>query len=158
MPCHSFLDIFLSRTNLITIHKLFWQTLFVHSERKNHNPLCQIVTLPFLSFLMPSCGLAFSKKEIDFFLDLMEEILPILSMEWEDIKRRCSKKYGSNNPTKEMLKRKFQNHSTIRPEIQWVEEILNDIKQQANIYNIWTQQTTTRIICKQFRTQSHNNL
>ena len=58
---------------------------------------------------MPNRGLAFRKEELDFFLDLMEDVLPISLMEWEDVEQRHQEKYGTNDCTKETLKRKFQN-------------------------------------------------
>ena len=91
---------------------------------------------------MPSRGLAFRKEEIDFFLELMEEILPISSMEWDDIERRHNEKYATNERTKETLRRKFQNLYLIRvptgdltmpPDFRRAKKIQNNIKQRADI-------------------------
>ena len=91
---------------------------------------------------MPNRGSAFQKQEIDLFLDLMEEVLPILSMEWEDVEQRHQEKYGTNDRTKETLKRKFQNLYLKRmptgdpscpPEGRRAKKIQNDIKQRADI-------------------------
>ena len=98
--------------------------------------------LLFLLLIMPSRGLAFWKEEIDFFLELMEEILPISSMEWDDIERRHNEKYATNERTKETLRRKFQNlylkrvptgDPTMPPEIRRAKKIQNNIKHRADI-------------------------
>ena len=71
-------------------------------------PLCKIINF-FLVLLKASRRLPLLKEEIHFFLDLMEEVIPIPSMEWEDVEQRRQEKWGSNDCTKEMMKRKFQN-------------------------------------------------
>ena len=72
----------------------------------------------------------------------MEEILHISSIEWEDIERRHNEQYGSNERTKDTLKRKFQNlylkrvsigDVTTPMEIRLAKKIQNDIKQWADI-------------------------
>jgi hypothetical protein len=91
---------------------------------------------------MPSRGLAFKKEEVNYLLEVMADILPISSMEWEDVERRHNEKYSTNERTKDTLKRKFQNlylkrvptgDPTIPPEVRWAKKIQNDIKQRADI-------------------------
>ena len=80
---------------------------------------------------MPSRGLAFRKEEVNFLLEVMEDILPISSMEWEDVERRHNERYATNERTKETLKRKFQNlylkrvptgDPTMPPEVRWAKK------------------------------------
>ena len=91
---------------------------------------------------MPSRGLAFKKEEVNYLLEVMADILPISSMEWEDVERRHNERFSTNERTKETLKRKFQNlylkrvptgDPTIPPEVRWAKKIQNDIKQRADI-------------------------
>ena len=58
---------------------------------------------------MPRRGVSFAKTELDYLLDVLEEILPIGPMEWEIVETKHNAIFEEKQRTKETLKRKFQN-------------------------------------------------